>query len=217
MRASIHLLVAMQKTQFKFIILVVTTAALLGGWLSHVITSGRAVTSQLQLGTLITPPRTIPGFKMVDAQGHAVSQSNLVNHWSVLFFGYTSCPDVCPTTLAQLAATHKLLGDLPRELQPQFIFVSVDAKRDTPEKLNAYINYFSGDFLGFTGTQQQISDLTKSMGVPVMIQLTSEGAYTIDHSASLFVVNPQSQLAAILSPPYQANLLANDLRKLVAL
>ncbi|MES1195889.1 MAG: SCO family protein, partial [Steroidobacter sp.] len=96
----------------------------------------------------------------------------------------------------------------------QFIFVSIDPKRDTSEKLSAYVNYFSPDFLGFTGTEQQISAFTKSMGVPVMMQFTQDGAYTLDHSASLFVINPQLQLTAIFSPPYQATALASDLRLL---
>ncbi len=205
----------MQKHHLKFVVLIIVIAALLGAWLSHVISSINHATPSLQTGTLITPPRAVSEFALQDTHGNAVSQSSFANHWSVLFFGYTSCPDVCPTTLAQLATTHKALSDLPVESQPQFIFVSVDPHRDTIEKLSAYLNYFSPDFIGFTGAQPQIDALTKSIGVPVMIQLAQDGSYTVDHSASLFIINPQQQLAAVLSPPFQPATLEKDLRSIM--
>ena len=205
----------MQKSHIKLAVLTIVIAAVLGAWLSQLISTTKNAAPALQSGTVITPPRPVPAFTLQDAHVHAINQAALSGRWTVMFFGYTSCPDVCPTTLAQLATVHKLLMDLPSGSQPQFVFVSVDPKRDTPEKLSAYLNYFSPDFLGFTGDEQQLNALTRSMGVPVMMQFTQDGAYTIDHSASLFVVNPQLQLTAIFSPPYQATTLANDLRTLV--
>jgi len=205
----------MQKSQPKIAILIIAIAMILGGWLSHVITTTHQALPALQTGSMIFPPRPIEKFSLLDSHGQAVTQSTLANRWSVLFFGYTTCPEVCPTTLAVLAATHKLLADLPLEAQPKFIFVSVDPQRDSAENLLNYLNYFNPDFFGYTGTQQQLDSFTKSMGVPVLIQPAPNGAYTIDHSASLFVINPQLQLQAIFSPPYQATTLATDLRQLV--
>lgn len=205
----------MKNQQLKFVILIVVVAILLGAWLAQLITSTRNAAPALQTGTVITPPRAVPEFTLEDTHGQPVTLTSLANHWSILFFGYTSCPDVCPTTLSQLAATHKLLTDLPAKLQPQIVFISVDPKRDTIQKLTGYLQYFSHDFTGFTGTQQQIDAFTKAMGVPVGYEMQPDGTYTVDHAATLFVINPQHQLNAVFSPPYQPAALAKDLRTLV--
>ncbi len=204
----------MQKQQQKFVFLIMVIAILLGGWLANVVAHVRQTPLALQTGTLISPPRSLPKFVLQDMHGQSVSQTTLAGRWSVLFFGYTSCPDVCPTTLAQLSQVHKALAGLPAASQPQFIFISVDPKRDTAAKLISYLQYFDADFQGFTGTPAQLDTFTKALGVPVIIQSTADGAYTVDHSASLFVINPQQQLAAVISPPYQTSALASDLRLL---
>jgi protein SCO1/2 len=205
----------MPKQTLKLAVLIVVIAMLTGAWFAHVINNAGNAAPSLQSGTFISPPREIVDFNLQGTHGVPATKSSFANHWSVLFFGYTTCPDVCPTTLAQLSDVHKALSNLPAELQPQFIFVSVDPKRDTLEKLSAYLNYFSPDFIGFTGPQPQLDTLTKSLGVPVIIQPLQDGSYTVDHSASLFVINPQQQLAAIFSPPYEAATLTRDLRALV--
>ncbi|HVY23280.1 MAG TPA: SCO family protein [Steroidobacteraceae bacterium] len=205
----------MKSQQLKFGILMAVIAMLLGAWLAHLVTGMRNAPPALQTGTVITPPRDVPAFTLQDTHGKPVTLMSLANHWSILFFGYTSCPDVCPTTLSQLAAAHKLLADLPAQQQPQIIFISVDPRRDTIAKLAGYLNYFSKDFLGFTGTQEQINAFTSAMGVPVGYETQPDGSYTVDHAATLFAINPQQQLVAVFSPPYQAAALAKDLRILV--
>lgn len=205
----------MKNQQLKFGILMAVIAMILGGWLAHLITSTRHASPALQSGTLLKPPRAVAAFTLQDIHGNPVSLASLANHWSVLFFGYTSCPDVCPATLAQLARTHKALSNLPAKLQPQIILISVDPKRDTIEKLGSYLQFFSKDFLGFTGTQQQIDSFTKAMGVPVEYKTQPDGSYTVDHAAVLFVIDPQQHLHAVFSPPYDAAILAKDLRSLV--
>jgi protein SCO1/2 len=205
----------MKQPHFKFALLITVLAMLMGAWLAHLISNARHAPPSLKNGTILTPARTLPEFNLQDTQGHAVSRASLANHWSVLFFGYTSCPDVCPTTLAMLKQTYASLADIPASSQPQFIFVSVDSKRDTAEKLQNYLQYFNPAFVGWTGTQEQLDVLTKSIGVPVIIQSLPDGGYTVDHSASLFVISPQQQLYAVISPPYQPAMLASDLRLLV--
>jgi protein SCO1/2 len=203
------------KAPYKLFILIAVIAGIIGAWVANVILVNRHALPALRTGTVISPPRPLVNFTMQDFRSNVVTPATLGGHWSVLFFGYTSCPDVCPTTLTQLSAVWKALSDLPPAKKPEFIFVSVDSKRDKAEKLAGYVNYFSPDFHGWTGTEEQVQLLTKAIGVPVIIQSLPDGAYNIDHSASLFIINPEKQLYAIVSPPYQTTDLANDLRSLV--
>ncbi|HEX2586108.1 MAG TPA: SCO family protein, partial [Steroidobacteraceae bacterium] len=202
------------KTSYKLFILIAVIAGIVGAWVANVILANQHALPALHTGTVISPPRPLANFTMQDFHNNAVTPATLGGRWSVLFFGYTSCPDVCPTTLTQLTAVWKALSDIPAVQKPQFVFVSVDSKRDTPEKLAGYVHYFSADFQGWTGTEEQVKLLTKAIGVPVIIQSLPDGGYNIDHSASLFIINPEQQLYAVVSPPYQTTDLANDLRSL---
>jgi len=203
------------KIPYKLFILIAVVAGIIGAWVSNVMLANRHALPALHTGTVISPPRPLVNFTMQDSQSNVVTPATLGGHWSVLFFGYTSCPDVCPTTLTQLSAVWKALSDVPPAKKPQFIFVSVDSKRDTAAKIAGYVHYFSPDFQGWIGTEEQVQLLTKAIGVPVIIQSLPDGGYNIDHSASLFIINPEQQLYAVVSPPYQTIDLASDLRSLV--
>jgi protein SCO1/2 len=117
--------------------------------------------------------------------------------------------------LALLANTVKTVGDLPAAQQPQVFFVSVDAKRDTPEVLNTYVKHFDPSFVGVTGTQANLDDFTASLGVPSAIRLFDNGSYAVDHYAGVLAFNPQGELRALFSAPLTAEGLANDYRSLV--
>jgi protein SCO1/2 len=166
-------------------------------------------------GTLLQPARVLPGFQLLDNHGQPYSQTRLLGQWSVVFFGFTHCPDICPTTLSMLSQVDKALADLPAKQRPQFVFISVDPKRDTPEQLNNYVSFFNPGFSGLTGEQAQIDVLTKALGVPVAIQDQGEGNYSMDHSAAIFVLNPQAQFAALFSAPHTVQTLSADLRSLI--
>ena len=202
------------KTSYKLFILIAVVAGIVGAWIANVILNNRHALPALHTGTVISPPRLLTAFTMTDLNNNVITPSTLSGRWSVLFFGYTSCPDVCPTTLSQLSAVWKALVDVPPAKKPQFVFISVDSKRDTPQKLAGYVRYFSPEFEGWTGSTDQVQLLTKAIGVPVIIQSLPDGTYSIDHSASLFIVNPEQQLYAVVSPPYETADLANDLRSL---
>ena len=133
-----------------------------------------------------------------------------------MFFGYTNCPDFCPTTLTTLAAVEKRLraAQLPT---PQVIFVSVDAKRDTPAQLAKYVPYFDPDFVGLTATDQPaIEALAKKWGVAVLIRPAADGNHTVDHSGAIFVIDPKGNLAAVLTGPFTVEALQSDIQRLVA-
>lgn len=132
-----------------------------------------------------------------------------------MFFGFTTCPDICPTTLALLARVEKSLSDLPTQTRPQVVLVSVDPERDTPEQLQKYVRFFSPSFVGVTGSPAQIDEFTRAMGAPVAKRPLGEGGYTVDHSGSIFVIDPSGAMRALFSPPHSQDALVADLRALL--
>jgi protein SCO1 len=172
---------------------------------------------QLATGTLLTPRRAPADFSLIDSQGRSFGPANLRGHWSMLFFGYTNCPDFCPTTLATLAAMQKRLRAESSRQLPQVIFVSVDAKRDTPSQLDKYVPYFDPDFIGLTDADQpSIEAFAKQWGVAVAVQPAADGNYTVDHSGAIFILDPAGRLAAVLTGPFTVDALQGDFRRIVA-
>jgi protein SCO1 len=172
---------------------------------------------ELTTGTLLTPSRKLPDFSLIDQQGRPFGSANLRGHWSLLFFGYTNCPDFCPTTLTTLAAMQKRLRAAGSAILPQVIFVSVDAKRDTPAQLAKYVPYFDPEFIGLTAADQRsIETVAKKLGVGVIIQPATDGNYTVDHSGAIFVLNPEGRLTAILTGPFSVAALQGDFQHIVA-
>jgi protein SCO1/2 len=171
---------------------------------------------ELTTGTWLTPSRRLAEFSLIDQHGRTFGNANLHGRWSVLFFGYTNCPDFCPTTLTTLAAIQKQLR-AAHTVAPQVVFVSVDARRDTPAQLAKYVPYFDPQFIGLTAADQPgIEAVARELGVAVIIQPGTDGNYTVDHSGALFVVNPEGRLAAILTGPFTVDALRVDLLRMIA-
>jgi protein SCO1/2 len=167
-------------------------------------------------GTLLAPPRALADFSLIDNQGRSFGAANLRGHWSLMFFGYTNCPDYCPTTLTTLAALKRQLRTTGSAAPPQVIFVSVDAKRDTPEQLNTFVPAFDPDFIGLTAASQPaIESLAKKWGVTVAIESAPNGDYIVNHSEAIFVIDPAGHLVAILTGPFTVNALQNDYQRIV--
>jgi protein SCO1 len=170
----------------------------------------------LASGTLLAPARKLADFSLIDNQGRSFAAANLRGHWSLMFFGYTNCPDYCPTTLTTLAALEKRLRAAKTVAPPQVIFVSLDAKRDTPAQLNQFVPYFDPEFIGLTAASQPaIEALAKKWGVAVQIQYAADGNYIVDHSAAIFVIDPAGNIAAILTGPFTLDALDSDFRRIV--
>ena len=171
----------------------------------------------LASGTLLSPARALADFSLIDTAGRSFGSENLRGHWSLMFFGYTNCPDFCPTTLTTLAA---LNGRLRREHAevPQVLFVSVDAKRDTPAQLDKYVPYFDPAFVGLTSQSQSTTEgFARTLGVAVALQPPdADGNYVVDHSAQVFVFDPAGKLAAVLSGPFTVDALRSDWRRITA-
>lgn len=172
---------------------------------------------QLATGTYLSPQRALPDFSLIDQRGHPFGPRNLDGHWSLVFFGYTNCPDFCPTTLTTLAALEKNLRAAGTATRPQVVFISVDAKRDTPQQLAKYVPYFDPEFIGATAADQPaIEALARKLGVAVALTPSADGGYTVDHSAEIFVVDPQGKLAAVLTGPFTVDALQADFDRIVA-
>jgi protein SCO1/2 len=171
----------------------------------------------LATGTFLAPARALPDFSLIDDHGRNFARDNLRGHWSLLFFGFTNCPDLCPATLTLLAAMEKNMLAAGDPVRPKVVFVSVDAARDTPEQLARYIPNFDPEFTGLTARDQtSIETLTARMGVAAKITLQPDGSTSVDHSAAIFVVNPDGQLTAILTGPFTVDALRGDFRRMVA-
>jgi protein SCO1/2 len=189
-------------------------AALAGALLARGVSSDRNATPVLATGTLLEPARPVSAFSLIDQHGASFDNARLNGRWSLMFFGFTHCGDICPTTLALLASVSKSVADLPAAEQPQIIFVSVDANRDKPDVVKRYVEGFRADLIGVTGDQKQLDAFTASLGVPSAIRQLEVG-YAVDHSASILAFNPRGEFQALFSAPHTVDGLAGDYRRLV--
>lgn len=165
--------------------------------------------------TVLGQSKPLPALSLVGVDGMPLGSAFFKGRWTLVFFGFTTCPDVCPTTLATLAQFTKLLADLPAPEQPRVLLVTVDPERDDPAKLAAYVRFFDPAFLGATGETQAVSAAAAAFGVPFAKVSLPEGGYTMDHGSGLFIVDPSGGIAAYSSAPHDASVLARDYRKVV--
>jgi protein SCO1/2 len=163
---------------------------------------------QLTSGTWLPQPRPIPEVSLVDQSGQPFTTQSLEGHPTLVFFGFTHCPDVCPTTLARLAKVVKA-ANIP---DLKVLLVSVDPERDTPELLKDYVHAFSPDFGGVTGKPAEIQRFAKDFGVAIDKVDLGGGQYTVDHSAVVSLLNRKAQRVALFTPPYEVAPVAADLR-----
>ncbi|HEX9707384.1 MAG TPA: SCO family protein [Steroidobacteraceae bacterium] len=164
----------------------------------------------LRSGTALPDPRPIGEFSLVDQDGRPFGRAALENRWSLVFTGFTNCPDLCPTTLALLAS---LRSRLPGN-GLQVVFVSVDPERDTPERIAAYLAHFDPGLIGATGTRAEIERFTNTLGLAQVRNPGIGGEYTVDHSAALVLIDPKARVAGYFRPPHDERALAADLARL---
>lgn len=163
---------------------------------------------------LLHQPKPLPDFALVDGDGKPFTRARLMGHWSFLYFGYTHCPDACPTTLAALAQSMHELG---HDAHPQVVFISVDPKRDDAKLLKDYAAYFDPAFLGATGSLEQLQGLTVALGVAYSYgPADKSGNYSVDHSVAVFLIDPEGRETAVFSPPFEPKRTAADYRAIVA-
>lgn len=144
-------------------------------------------------GSVIDPAVPAPQFSLLSSQGGEYSLVSRTGKFVLIFFGYTYCPDVCPTTLYEMKEIKARLKDKAENIE--FVFISVDPERDTQEQLTQYLASFDGSFFGLTGTTEQLEMVWKDYGVYRDIQETDNSlGYLVDHTSRLYLINSQGEL-----------------------
>ncbi|MEC4091566.1 SCO family protein [Pseudoalteromonas rubra] len=146
-------------------------------------------------------PRTLKAFALEDQHGAQVTTEQLKGQWSLLFLGYTHCPDICPMTLAKLT---NIAAQLESHQAVNVWFVAVDPQRDTQAKRKQYIDYFNPDFVAASAPHKVLFPFVRDIGLIYAINNSDQPEYYVDHSASIALVNPQAQLEAIFKPEFKA-------------
>lgn len=170
----------------------------------------------LDAGIVLLPQgRPMPDVLLIDQNGAVQPVDQLQGAWTVLFFGYTFCPDICPTTLAEL---RQLKGMLPEEIRDNLrvVLVSVDPARDTPQQLKEYLGFFDAEFRGLTGELADIQKLSNSVGIPFIPGDESKPNYTVDHSGNLALIGPDGRQRGFIRGPLNNAKLAAQLPTLLA-
>jgi protein SCO1/2 len=187
-------------------ILVVAIAAGTGFWLAHRLDhSVPALTS----GTWLPQPRSPGEFSLIDQNNAQFTAARLQGAPTLVYFGYTHCPDVCPVTMLQLAQVVKS-GVVPGL---RVVFISVDPARDTPTQLAQYVHAFDPDFIGLTGTAAMLQTVAQRFGVAFLRVDLPGGDYSMDHSSTLFLMDARGHNVAIFNAPYDVKSLTQDLRR----
>lgn len=165
--------------------------------------------------TLLPKPKEIADFRLIDEHGENFSRADLGGRWSVMFFGFAHCPDICPGTLATLATALDKL-DASRAERISVYLVSVDPERDTPARIKDYVAHFSTRFSGLTGEHAQLAGFASQVGV-AFSKIPDDGpdGYSIDHSGQLVVLNPNGRLHAFIKAPHTSDKIALFLRAML--
>ncbi len=165
--------------------------------------------------SVIEPPQKIPEFTLTAQDGEPLSLSNLNGRYVLLSFGYTHCPDVCPATLLEFRQIHRQLGDLSEQVE--FMFISVDPARDTPELLNRYMARYDPSFIGLSGDEDVLQSIAPDFGLfwDIRDDTSTRAGYIVDHTASRYLLDPEGQLIRIYSFTADPLVIEADIRDLL--
>ena len=199
--------------------IVAILALVLGATAGWLLSKGNspATGPQLTVGTpLYGQARPLPAFSLLDQEGQPFENDRFQNRWSFVFFGYTHCPDVCPTALATLKDTLQGIERGGDQARAQVVFVSVDPERDDPPQLKSYVKYFHPQFIGVTGKPAAIDALTSNLGI---LHMKAENPndpdnYLVDHTATILLIGPEGHVVALFGAPHNAKSMAEDFQTL---
>jgi len=164
--------------------------------------------------TLLPQSVPLPRFALLADDASPFTEASFAGHWSLVFFGFTHCPDICPATLQQLAIARDRLradGSDP----PQIVLVSVDPERDSTQALADYVGHFGPGITGVTGSGEELRKLTSALGIYFEKSAGQGDGYSIDHSAVVIVVNPRAEFQAVFRPPHKVDIFVADLPRIV--
>jgi protein SCO1/2 len=173
--------------------------------------------------TVLPEPIPLPAFTLRDEQNEPFTRQQLLGRTSLLFFGFTHCPDICPATLQQLALARKQLQQQSEEASstdgaplPQIVLISVDPERDTPEILKGYVSYFGEGIVAATGSPDALTEITSALGVWFGREALGEDDYTVSHSTAVLVIGEDATFRAVFSAPHKTEYFVHDLPLLMA-
>ncbi|MBI2801888.1 MAG: SCO family protein [Gammaproteobacteria bacterium] len=175
--------------------------------------------SQANIPGLLWPnPPRVDTFALTNADGQPLDTAYLTGKWTLVFFGFTHCPDVCPTTLATLKSVRELLITAdPFKSTLQVLFVSVDPERDNPAALKSYVSYFDPSFNAATGTEAELKAIARELGIIyAKIPTADPAVYNVDHTASVLLIGPAATLIGVFPPPHRADQIAQRVRQIAA-
>jgi protein SCO1/2 len=158
---------------------------------------GRDAVPAPEIATVLEPPLSLPEFTLADDAGRPFTAADLRGDYRLMFFGFTSCPDICPLTLQVLATVRSELRTQAPNLVPDVVFVSVDPGRDTPARIRDYLNNFDSAFVGVTGSDAELAPLIGALGVTVHKTEIDGEYYNVVHNGTVFVIGPRAELIAI--------------------
>jgi protein SCO1/2 len=166
-------------------------------------------------GSLIDPPVAAPPFELTDVDGQSFHLSDVDGQVVIMFFGYTSCPDVCPVTLSDFLRIRSQLGNQAKNVS--FVFITVDPERDTPERMKKYLTNFDPEIIGLTGERSDLEPVWSSYGVyEAMVEGGREDNYLVDHSSRIYVINADGDLLLTYLFGTENKVIAEDVRHLVS-
>lgn len=200
----------------KILIILFALIALLGGlWASHFYTQKTSLEAA-KSATIFSPPQDIAKFSLVDTKGRPFNNNTFWGHWTFIFFGFTSCAQICPPTMNNLNQMYQILLKDEQNPMPQVVLISIDPATDTLKKIGDYVQSFNPHFQGATGDKAEIDKLSSSLGILYLKTKDKKtGAESIDHSGAILLIDPAGKLAAIFSAPHDPASMAKDFRLIV--
>ena len=201
----------------KSSIAIVAVVALLAGigmsWYAH---NARPI--ELEAGVWFgEQARARPEFELIDHNREPLTRDSFNGQWSLVFFGFTHCPDVCPIGLQALADMVRAIDDADVSKDLRVYFVSVDPERDQPEVLAEYVHYFNPEFNGATAELDKLTPFTRSLGIAHTIRNKTEGSddYDVDHSGAIVLINPHAEYAGLFGGPHDPMVMARDMTRII--
>ncbi len=205
----------MMRGKTLFLILVGAVALGVGVWLGQALIRQTVEPPLAIAGIYFPDAQEVVNFTLTDQTGRPFTRQDFKGHWTFLYFGYTYCPDVCPLTLARLNTVDQRLVQQGLDRDIAYIMISVDPRRDTPERLGQYTAFFNKKFQGVTGTPEELDKLVKQCGIYYKLQDQEDKQnYVVDHSSVLVLIDPDARLRAIFTQPDQPDTVVADFGKI---
>ena len=171
-------------------------------------------------GTYLQNPRVVNQFSLTGTDQKPFDNASLHGQWTLIFFGFTNCGYLCPTTMAELAKMYRILEDKGVKNLPRIVMISIDPERDSLDKLGQYVTAFHSNFYGARGDDESIKLMTREMGIANAKVANKDGSnpqdYDVQHSGAVMLFNPQGELNAFFTTPHHADLLAKDYMLLIS-